>query len=308
MDATTTVARLYCDEPTARRLATYFSECLDPEDTACAAFEGDDGRWQLAIHFRTTPNDAALRVLMELGADGATADALTIEPVAAVDWVAQSLAGLAPVHAGRFIVHGAHDRVRVKSNNIGIEIEAALAFGTGHHGTTRGCLLALAELAKRRCLRRVLDLGTGSGVLAIAAARIMPAHITASDTDRVAIDAARANLRLNRVARAITLLQANGTRAPTISANATYDLIFANITLSALIRLAVPVHRLAAPGAHVILSGLLLSHANAALAIYRAQGLTLERRIPLDGWVTLVLRRGKKRNRPGRGSPGRLRR
>ncbi len=203
----------------------------------------------------------------------------------------ESLNGLKPVACGRFIVHGAHDRARVRPNDIGIEIEAALAFGTGHHGTTRGCLLALADLAKRRRLRRVLDLGTGSGVLAIAAARIMPARVTASDIDRVAVGAAHANLRLNRAARTVTLLQAKGTRARAIAGNAPYDLIFANIILSALTRLAVQVAQLAAPGARIVLSGLLPSHANAALAIYRAQGLALERRIPLDGWITLVLKR-----------------
>ena len=158
MSDPTTVARLLCDEPTARRLATFFSECLDPEDTACAAFEGDDGRWQLAIHFRDAPNEVALRALLETAADGKAADALTIEPVEAADWVAQSLSGLVPVRAGRFIVHGAHDRAKVRPNEIGIEIEAALAFGTGHHGTTRGCLLALDMLAKRRHPRRVLEM------------------------------------------------------------------------------------------------------------------------------------------------------
>src|SRR5580704_695272 len=119
-DAPTTVARLLCDEPTARRLATFFSECLDPEETACAAFEDDDGRWQLAIHFRERPNDAALRALVETAQDGAAAIALTIEPVEPADWVAQSLSGLVPVRAGRFIVHGAHDRARVKPNDIAI--------------------------------------------------------------------------------------------------------------------------------------------------------------------------------------------
>ena len=291
MDAPTTVARLLCDEPTARRLATFFSECLDPDDTACAAFEGDDGRWQLAIHFRDRPNDVALRALMESAEDGAAAHALTIEPVAAADWVAQSLSGLVPVRAGRFLVHGAHDRARVRVNDIGIEIEAALAFGTGHHGTTRGCLLALDDLAKRRRFRNVLDLGTGSGVLAIAAVRALHGQAIASDIDRVAVDAAKSNVRLNRAAPAITLLQAVGTRARAIRANAPYDLIFANILLAPLLRLAVPLRRLAAPGAHVVLSGLLPSHANAALAAYRAQGLVLEKRIPLDGWMTLVLRR-----------------
>ncbi len=290
MTAPTSVARLICDEPTARRLVTFFSECLDPEDTACAAFEGDDGRWQLAIHFRETPDDAALRALLETAADGTAADALTIETVATADWVAESLAGLVPVRAGRFVVHGAHDRAKLRSNDIGIEIEAALAFGTGHHGTTRGCLLALDRLAKRARPRHVLDIGTGSGVLAIAAAKILRTPIVASDIDRVAVIAARSNVRLNRVAPWITLAHATGTRAHAIKAGAPYELIFANILLGPLTRLAVAVKALTAPGGRVVLSGLLPSHANAALAAYRAQGLVLEKRIPLDGWMTLILK------------------
>lgn len=304
MDAPTSVARLVCNEPTARRLVTYFSECLDPEDTACAAFEGDDGRWQLAIHFRAAPDEAALRALLEVAADGQAADALIIEPVAAADWVAESLSGLKPVRAGRFIVHGAHDRARVRINDIGIEIEAALAFGTGHHGTTRGCLLALDGLAKRWRRRphtrpsrgrakHVLDIGTGSGVLAIAAAKILRTRVMASDIDRVAVNAARDNMRINRVRSAVTLLQARSAGVRAITAGAPYDLIFANILLGPLLRLAVPLRRLAASGAHIVLSGLLPGHANAVLAAYRAQGLMLEKRIPLEGWVTLVMRRSQ---------------
>jgi ribosomal protein L11 methyltransferase len=286
----TTVARLACDEATARRLAAYLGESLDAEESACAAFEGEDGRWQVAVHFRNPPDEARLRALVEIAAGAAAAAALRFEPVATADWVAQSLAGLAPVRAGRFIVHGAHDRARLRANDIGIEIEAALAFGTGHHGTTRGCLKALDDLAKRRRPRRVLDIGTGTGVLAIAAARRLRTHVVASDIDPVAVRAAQANARLNHVAPMISCTRAAGTVARTIAARAPYHLIFANILLGPLTRLAVPLRRLAIPEARIVLSGLMPAHANAALAIYRAQGLSLERRISLEGWVTLVLR------------------
>jgi ribosomal protein L11 methyltransferase len=291
MNASTTIARLSCDETTARRLATYLGESLDAESTACAAFEGADGHWQVAIHFRSAPDEPGLRGLVKLAAGDAAANALCIEPVAAADWVAQSLADLIPVRAGRFIVHGAHDRAHLKVNDVAIQIEAALAFGTGHHGTTRGCLLALNDLAKRRRPRRVLDIGTGTGVLAIAAARRLRTRVAASDIDRVAVSAARTNARLNHVATLITFTCAAGADARAIANAAPYDLILANILLGPLMRLAVPLRRLAAPGAHVVLSGLLPGHANAVLAMYRAQGLTLERRIPIDGWVTLLLRR-----------------
>jgi len=143
----------------------------------------------------------------------------------------------------------------------------------------------------------VLDLGTGSGVLAIAAAKILRTRVIASDIDPVAVEAARANARLNRAAAAITFVRAAGAKARAIATAKPYDLIFANILLTPLLRLAVPLRRLAAPGAHLVLSGLLPGHANAVLAIYHAQGFMLERRVPLDGWVTLVL----KRNRTGRG-------
>jgi ribosomal protein L11 methyltransferase len=293
MSDSTTVARLTCDEPTARRLTAALGESLDTEDAVCSAFEGESGQWQIAIHFRAPPEEKAVRALVKLLADEKAAAALTFEQVAAADWVLQSLAGLAPVHAGRFVVHGAHDRAKVPPNAIGVEIEAALAFGTGHHGTTRGCLLALDALAKRRRVRRALDIGTGSGVLAIAAAKAFRMQVVASDIDIRAVEAARANARLNRAAPFIMLTRAAGCNAPAIRRGKLYDLILANILLAPLVRLAVPLTRLAAPGALVVLSGLLPAHANAVLSLYRAQGLTLERRIALDGWVTLILRHGR---------------
>jgi len=291
MNGPTSVARIICDESTARRLAAYLGESLDDEGSACAAFEGEDGRWQVAIHFRAAPDEAKLRDLVTVAVDGATADALTIENVGMADWVAQSLAGLKPVRAGPFIVHGAHDRSRLKPNDIGIEIEAALAFGTGHHGTTHGCLLAIADLGKRHRARRVLDVGTGTGVLAIAAARLLRTRVVAGDIDPVAIRAARANAQLNHSSSTITFIRAAGIGNHSITSKAPFDLIFANILLGPLTRLAIPLRKLAARGARIVLSGLLPDHANGVIAIYRAQGLSLERRIVLDGWVTLTMRR-----------------
>jgi ribosomal protein L11 methyltransferase len=291
MNAPTTVARLACDEPTARRLAAYLGETLDGEDVVSAAFEDNDGHWQVAIHFRKPPDEAGLRGLVKLAAGEAAADALRIEPLENADWVAKSLAGLRPVRVGRFVVHGAHGRAGLRANDISIEIEAALAFGTGHHGTTRGCLLTLHDLTKRRRARRVLDVGTGTGVLAIATARLLRTRVVAGDIDPVAVHAAQVNARLNRVASEITFTHAAGIRGRAIIGRGPYDLVFANILLAPLTRLAVPLRTLAVPGAHIVLSGLLPGHVNAILAIYRAQGLSLEKRITLEGWVTLILRR-----------------
>jgi len=298
MTDSTTVARLVCaDKSSAQRIADALDELLDGQmsgdDIVCGSFEADDGSWQVALHFGHLPDEAALRALVASAAGAAAADALTIDTVAARDWVAESLAGLTPVRAGRFVVHGAHDRGRLRDNDLNIEIEAALAFGTGHHGTTRGCLLALAALAKRKRRFHVLDIGTGTGVLAMAAAKVFHTQVVATDIDRVAVAAARDNARLNRVGPLMTLVHAPGTKAPDIQKHAPYDLIFANILLGPLTRLAVPIARLVAPHGRVVLSGLLTSHANAARSIYGAQGLTLERAEHLEGWTTLTLKRGR---------------
>jgi ribosomal protein L11 methyltransferase len=284
------IARLVCDERTARRVASLLAETLDLEDAVCGAFESDGGQWQVAIHSSEGLDERHLRALVALAAGEDAAQRLSFETVAISDWVARSLEGLTPVRAGRFIVHGAHDRARIPPNAIAIEIEAALAFGTGHHGTTRGCLLALDELAKCRSPSNILDIGTGSGVLAIAAARALHARVTASDIDPIAVDAARKNGRLNHAPN-IRFVHAAGASVRALTQAAPYDLIFANILLGPLLRLARPIRTLSAPGGHVVLSGLLPSHANAALAAYRAQGFVLRRRIPLDGWMTLLLQR-----------------
>jgi ribosomal protein L11 methyltransferase len=305
-------ASVATSEARARHILDALSECFDSDDVVVAASEERDGLWTLSLHFRDPPNETAVRALVGLAAGPETANALTFGSVAATDWVKASLQGLTPVEAGRFIVHGAHDRERVRRNRIGIEIEAALAFGTGHHGTTRGCLLALDRLARRPRNRhaataRILDLGTGSGVLAIAAARALRRPVLATDNDAAAVRAARANARLNRAGALVEVIQADGFKARPLRAGAQFDLIMANILLVPLKQMAAPMARIAAARGHIILSGLLAAQARAALAAYRAHGMVLQDRIYLDGWVTLTLRAPHPRPR-SRAVAGRRRR
>src|SRR4051812_29712092 len=187
------------DEPAARRVVDLLNESLDDDQAAVAAYERADGRWDISVHFAEAPAEASIRELVSLAAGDDIAQTITFDTVEAKDWVAASLEDLVPVPAGRFIVHGRHDRARVAANKLGIEIEAALAFGTGHHGTTRGCLLLLGEALRAYRPRRVLDLGTGTGVLAIAAAKALRRRVLASDIDPVSVAVAHANARLNGV-------------------------------------------------------------------------------------------------------------
>jgi ribosomal protein L11 methyltransferase len=284
----TLLAGLTTDEQSARRIAALVAESFSSDDVAVSVADVGRGHWRVAIYFGAAPDRDALQALVAAAAGTETAAALTYERIAAADWVGASLAGLKPVAAGRFIVHGAHDRAGVPVSRIGIEIEAALAFGTGHHGTTRGCLLALDLLCKSQPRpEKILDLGTGTGVLAIAAARAWHRRVLATDIDIAAVRVARENARLNRADPLVEIVTANGVSAPAIRAGAPFDLVFANILLGPLQRLASPLVNIVAPGGHVVLSGLMNAQANAALAAYHA--LVLERRIEIDGWTTLVL-------------------
>ena len=286
----TFVARLVAGEHPARRVANYLAESLDPTEVVCAAFERPDKRWQVDLHFRERPEPSGLRTMIALAGGDKLASTLVVEKVKPRDWVKDSLIGLRPVTAGRFVVHGAHDRARVPSHCVGIEIEAATAFGTGHHGTTRGCLLALDALARRpQKPRRILDIGTGSGVLAIAAAKIFRTPVLAVDIDPRAVTVARANAQLNGVGSLVNVVHAAGLHAREVITRAPFDLVLANILLRPLQRLAAPVARQLVPNARVVVSGVLTAQANAALAAYRSQGLMLERSFVLDGWVTPVM-------------------
>jgi len=290
--STTWIATFVTDEQSAQRISDLFAESCAADVAAASLVDTGQGHWRVTLYCRGAVDAAMVRDLAAVG--GITPQAaLRFQPIAAKDWVAASLVRLKPVAAGRFIVHGAHDRGGIAINRIGIEIEAALAFGTGHHGTTRGCLLALDRICKAlrggKAAPRILDLGAGSGVLAIAAARVLRQGVLATDIDPTAVRAARANARRNRVGALVEIVQAAGVATPAIRARAPFDLVFANILLGPLQRLAAPLTEIIAPGGRLVLSGLLTAQANAALAAYRA--LRLERRIELDGWTTLVLRR-----------------
>lgn len=285
-DAATTAATLETDRQSAEKFAALFAECVSDPDAAVSLVDGGRGRWSVTIHFRDPPDRSALRTLAMAAAGDAAAKTLSFARVAAKDWVRESLAGLRPVAVGRFVIHGAHDRARVAPSRIGIEIEAALAFGTGHHGTTRGCLLALDRICRSSRARRILDLGTGSGILAIAAARVLRQRVVATDIDAEAVRVARANARLNRIGDLVRFAKAPGVGRYAIRAHGPFDLVFANILLEPLLRFAAPLTKLIAPGGRIVLSGLLAAQANAAIAAYRP--LVLERRIDIEGWATLV--------------------
>ncbi|MDF2996102.1 MAG: ribosomal methyltransferase, partial [Xanthobacteraceae bacterium] len=263
------------------------AESFDPAEVATAAFE-EGASWAVEVYFGDEPDEEGVRELIRIVAPEA-ADAAVFTTLDKKDWVAASLEGLAPVAVGSVVVHGSHDRGRVAPNRIGIEIEAALAFGTGHHGTTQGCLRAIVGAAKRGKPRRTLDVGTGTGVLAIAAARLFRRDVLASDIDRVAVTTARENARLNKAGAEIAFLHAPGLNAQAFRQAGPFDLILANILLGPLKGLAKPMRPLLAPGGTVVLSGLLAPQAMSALAAYRAQGLALKRKRTIEGWTTLEL-------------------
>lgn len=208
-----------------------------------------------------------------------------------VDWVARSLEGLKPVRAGRFLVHGAHDRQKRHAGDIAIEIEAGLAFGTGHHGTTAGCLAMLERVAIREKPRNALDLGTGSAVLAIALARLAHIPVLATDIDPVAVDVAAANARLNHAAGLVETVTAPGFHHPIFTARAPFDLIVANILARPLMKLAPEMAKYLTPGGSIVLSGILDRQRDAVVAAYAGQQFRHVRTTHREGWVTIHMKR-----------------
>jgi ribosomal protein L11 methyltransferase len=215
---------------------------------------------------------------------------VVVEKLADADWLAMALSGLPPVRAGRFFVYGAHDKGRAPPNTVNLRIEAGAAFGTGHHGTTVGCLQAYNDLLKAHRYGRVLDVGAGTGVLAIAAARTGTPVAVGTDIDAPSVRISRENARLNK-AKA-RFVHASGLNHRDVRAAAPYDLVFANILAPPLVALSQSIKGALKPGGVAILSGLLRTQERRVLAAYRSKGFRLKRRIHRDAWATLVLARG----------------
>jgi len=213
-----------------------------------------------------------------------------VEKLADADWLAMALSGLPPVRAGRFFVYGAHDRGLAPASTVNLRIEAGAAFGTGHHGTTVGCLQAFHDLLKSRRFERVLDVGCGTGVLAIAAARTGSRVAVGTDIDGPSVRIANENAALNRAQA--RFVHASGLNHPEVRKDRPYDLVFANILAPPLVALSQDIRTALKPGGFAILSGLLRTQERRVLAAYMSKGFRLHRRLHRDAWATLVLRRG----------------
>ncbi len=285
--------RLYLQagEAEARRLFALAETAFEEDGLPISTYVVDEERGihELSIYCEDDPDPVEQR-LARLAAEAAPGSEVKRETLEEVDWVSRSLEGLKPVRVGRFLVHGAHDRHRRRPADIAIEIEAGQAFGTGHHGTTSGCLEMIERIVASRRPRRMLDLGTGSGVLAIALARLTRRRLLATDIDPVAIEVARRNARLNRTTE-VEFAVATGFGHNLVRARAPYDLIVANILARPLMKLAPDMKAHLAPGGSLVLSGILERQRQAVVAAYVSQGFRHLRTLHRAGWVTLHLAR-----------------
>ncbi|WP_126976907.1 50S ribosomal protein L11 methyltransferase [Frigidibacter oleivorans] len=267
-------------------------EAMEPEPTGVGVFEIEDGsgRWEVGGYFLDRPDDTELALL----AAAFGAQPFIVSEVPDTDWVAHVRRDLHPIEAGRFFIYGAHDADKVPEGREPLLIEAAMAFGTGHHGTTQGCLIALDRLdAEGVRAAKVADIGCGTAVLAMAAARIWPeiAPVMASDLDIVAVDTAAANVVANGLAGRVECFECAGFDHDRHDAAAPYDLVFANILKGPLIELAPEMGRRIAPAGHAILSGILTVQADETEAAYREAGFATHARDEIGEWTTLVMRR-----------------
>ena len=265
-------------------------ERLEPAPTGVGVFEVEDGSglWEVGGYFTERPDVAALALL----STAFGAKDFTVSELPETDWVAHVRRELAPVEAGRFFVYGSHDADKLPADRIPLLIEAAMAFGTGHHGTTLGCLRALDRLIEGGFVgEKVADIGCGTAVLAMAAARVWNGDIIASDIDQVAVDVAEANLRANGMEGRVRCVEAAGFAHPELDALAPYDLIFANILKGPLVALAPDLAAHLRPGGYAILSGILNEQAEDVIAVYARSEVNLVESEEIGDWTTLLLQK-----------------
>ncbi|RIA55573.1 50S ribosomal protein L11 methyltransferase [Dichotomicrobium thermohalophilum] len=289
-------------EPEALRFYEVLNADLEARDAAEAVslsyYEDEREGWIVEVIGAEVPGLPVIRTAARKAFGDPTGfPPFSVARMPDIDWVAHSQQGLPPVRAGTFVVHGSHDRDRVHGRRLGIQIDAGQAFGTAHHGTTLGCLIALDWLSRLRPIENVLDVGTGTGVLAIAAAK-RGAQVLATDVDETAVRVARANVELNGAAHAVTCLEADGLRHPAIHAGTPYHLVLANILAEPLMGMANDIRRVVAPGGVVVLSGILRNQGWRVTRRFNAAGFALWRRIERAGWTTLVMIR--RRDLPAR--------
>jgi ribosomal protein L11 methyltransferase len=283
----------------AQDLASRFENDFRIEPLAVTINETDESQnlWETVAYFANDTDAREAQRLLQLPSG-------IISTLPDTDWVKHSLKGLAPVVAGRFFLHGSHDRERRRQGGVSLEIDAGTAFGTGHHGTTTGCLLALDAILKRRRPERILDLGCGTGVLAIAAALAAKRKTLATDIDAEAVRVTELNAALNGVTPLLNGVTAPGLKHNLTAHGAPYDLIFANILARPLISLAQGLTSILAPGGNLILSGLTRDQVRWVLAAYRNRGLIPDQTLLFGNWATLTL--ANKRKRPKQVRFGRL--
>jgi len=265
-------------------------ERLEPEPTGVGVFEVEDGSglWEVGGYFVEKPDEAGLALL----AVAFGAKPFVVSELPEVDWVAHVRRELSPVQAGRFFVYGSHDADKVPEESIALLIEAAMAFGTGHHGTTLGCLTALDRLANDGFVgENVADIGCGTAVLAMAAAKIWPNPVLASDIDVQAVDVARANVTGNGLDGRVICVEAAGFDAPELKVAAPFDLVFANILKGPLVGLAPDMDDSVKNGGYAILSGILNEQAEDVIKVYMRNGFKLIKKDRIVEWTTLLLQK-----------------
>ena len=275
----------------AQRIYAALEARFEEEAYPLAMFEVDEDRDLHQVSLYVAEGTDLLDEISRTAAEAVPGAKIDSEDVPDIDWVTHSLEGLKPVRASRFVVHGSHDRVKRRIGDIAIEIDAGLAFGTGHHGTTSGCLEMIDRVVRQRRPRNALDLGTGSAVLAIALAKLARTPVLATDIDPVATRVATANVRLNQVTALVETATATGFHHPVFARRAPFDLIVANILARPLMRLAPEMAGHLSPGGSLILSGILDRQRDAVIAAYVGQRFRHVRTFWRLGWVTLHLKR-----------------